>query len=333
MSPTYRGYVKDNNGTIDIFNGDFLVLQKKTPQVGDVILFKPVGQNKLYLHRIISKIVTNGHTLYLTKGDGNRYTDISSIGDTQFGWIPAENVVGVVVFNIHWIGWFVDELVSLNFLVPLAGVIILGSIIYYTGKDEIHKILSKLKWKPTIANSIKFKNKTYSLRFIRSQKLMVLSLIGLLLLTSVGVEFMNFENNRVGVELLQTDGKPLPSNIDLGNPHLFDLETVPYGNQSVNFLDIHLKLTSGGLFNSLDSVTIRISKPQSTVNPANEYLYYKWNTVSEFSGSKEVSGVLVFPTSFVQANTNVSLTITIQYTVSHIFLQQHVSRNQTVIFS
>lgn len=333
MSPTYKGYVKDNNGTIDIFNGDFLILQKKTPQVGDVILFKPVGQNRLYLHRVISKIVTNGQTMYLTKGDGNRYTDISSIGDTQFGWIPAGNVVGVVIFNVHWIGWFIDELVSLNFLIPLAGVIILVSIIYYTGKDEIHKILSKLKWKPTLANSIKFKNNTYSLRFIRSRKLMVLGLIGLLLLTSVGVEFMNFENNRVGVELMQTDGQPLPNNINLDNPHLFDLETVPYNTQSVYFFDIHLQLTSGGLFNSLDSVTIHVSKPQSSVNQANEYLYYKWNTVSQFAGSKTVSGVLVFPTSYVPTNTNVSLTITIQYTVSHMFIQQHVSRNETVIFS
>ncbi len=331
MSPTYQGYVK-NNTTVDIFNGDFVVLQKKTPQIGDVILFKPIGQNKLYLHRIISKIVSHNQTMFLTKGDDNRYTDISNIGKSQFGWIPEENVVGVVIFTVHWVGWFIDEITSFNFLIPFLGIVILLGFIYATTKEELRKKLLSLKLKSNIASTIKFNNRKFSIRKLHSQKLCVIILIGMILFTSFGIEFIDYGSNTVGVNLLQTNGKPFQSSIDLGNPHLFDLETIAYNTQSVYFLNIDMKITSGGLFNSLESVKIQVYNPQGSVNPSNSLLFYKWVTTYHFSGSKIVSGVLIFPENYVPYNQNTSLTINIQYTVSHLFIQDHLSKNMSIIF-
>ena len=331
MTPTYQGYVKTNS-TIDIFNGDLIILQKKTPQVGDVILFKPVNENKLYFHRVIAELTSQGHTYYLTKGDDNRYTDISSIGDTKFGWIPQENVLGVAILTVHWVGWFVSEMTSLNFIIPFLGMIILVGIFYISAKEEIIKRLNNFKLRSRKNKILKYKNKLIHFRKLHSKKGITVVFVGLILLSALSAELFNAETNSIDVHLLQTDGNPLPDSINLSNPHLFDLETVTYGGISVYFFNIKMQLTSGGLFNSLESVKIRVLSQQDSLNQQYQQLYYRWLTTYHFSGTKTVNADLIIPSSYFTAN-NSTMIINIHYTVSHVLFQDNYAKNIPIVFS
>ena len=273
MSPTYQGYDRTNS-TIDIFNGDMVILQRKTPQIGDSILFRDPTTNKIFFHRVIAMTVAHGQTYYLTKGDGNRYSDNSQLGDTYFGWIPEQNVIGVAILTIHWIGWFVDEMASLNFLVPLIGLIILGFVVYYSFKGEITKKLTSLRNKVKPKRVLKIKQTILSLHKGYLRLVLVLILIIGLSGTFCAVEFFNARQYQTSVFLMQTDGSSLPNNINLANPHLFDLETIQYNaSLSSYFLDIKLQITSGGFFNTLYSIKLRLLSNKTSINKINENIY------------------------------------------------------------
>ncbi len=332
MEPSFNGFVRSNS-TIDIFNGDFVILQKKTPQIGDVILFRPVNENGLYFHRVIAKTVLHNQTYYLTKGDNNRYTDNSQIGDTQYGWIPQSNVVGVAILTVHWIGWWVDTILSIDFLIPFLGIIILLGIFYYTSKDMIIKKLRTIKFKPNRVDAIKFKKVTIPIKKFHSKTVIVIILLAVLSLSSIAIELSNAQNNKIEINLLQTDGTPLPGYINLANPHLFDLEDLVYGTQSVYMLDIKIQITSGGIFDSLNSVTLRVLSPQSNLNKDNYQLYYRWISISHFAGTRTINGVLIIPYNIL-GQYNTTAKIQINYTVSHLYLfQNNYSKNQSISFS
>ena len=325
MSPTYQGYERTNS-TIDIFNGDFVILQKKTPQIGDVILFKPLNQNKYYFHRIIAKEVIHNETFYLTKGDDNRYTDISTIGDTNFGWIPQENVLGVAVFTIHWIGWFIKEMSSLNFLIPFLAILVLLGIVYRASNHEKATSNSK-KQSKHIKKQLAFKKWIIPINKTRIRMMLLLGLLGLIVLPALTIELLNVQANPISVQLLQTNNDPLPNYINLDNPHLFDLENIQYNGQTLYALNIKLQLTSGGLFNSLTNVKIQLFNNSLEDNP----IYYRWGTTGQFAGTITVGGVLFIPLNLLNGQNNASLMIDIDITVSHIVYQDHQIRNQAII--
>lgn len=330
MSPTYQGYDRTNT-TVDIFNGDMVILQHKAPQIGDVILFRDPITNGVYFHRVIAMGVFHNQTYFLTKGDGNRYSDNSHIGDTYFGWIPEENVIGVAIFTIHWIGWLVDQIFTIDFLLPLLGLILLGYVIYYSFKEDITKKLASLRRKAKTKKILRLKHITLSFHKGYLRLVLVLILIIGLAGTFFAVEFFNAQEYQTSVALLQTDGSTLPNYINLANPHLFDLETIQYNSTSAYFLDIKLQLTSGGLFNSLNSVTLRLLSNQTSLNKINEQMYYKWVTAGEFAGTKIINGGLVIPFNLV-TGINSTVQINIEFTISHVFYQTQQIRTQSIIF-
>ena len=151
--------------------------------------------------------------------------------------------------------------------------------------------------------------------------------------TFCAVEFFNARQYQTSVFLMQTDGSSLPNNINLANPHLFDLETIQYNaSLSSYFLDIKLQITSGGFFNSLDSITLSLLSNQTSINKINEQIYYRWVTTSSFSGTKIINGGLVIPFDLVTGVTN-TLQINIELTISHVFYQTHLIQNQSIIFN
>ena len=331
MSPTYQGFDRTNT-TRDIFNSDFIILQKKTPQIGDVILFKPLTENKLYFHRIIAKEVIHNVTYFLTKGDGNRFTDISNIGDTNFGWIPEQNVVGVAVFTVHWIGWFVNEMTSLNFLVPLLALIILLGIIYLNSKKEIKKTTITSK-KNSPKHFIKYKIKLITLSKKTLHKILIAGLFAIIIFTFLGIEIVNAAMYPTNVQLLQSDNGSFPDSINFDDPHLFDLENIQYNGQIVFVFNMKLKISSGGLFNSIDSVKLQLESANATHIQDNSEYYYRWVSTYQFAGTKLVNGALILPYSMINTSGNTNLTIHISYTVSHLFFQDHYLKSQSLVVS
>ena len=328
METTYKGYI-GTNSSIDIFNGDLIILQHKTPQIGDVILFRPLNSSTFYFHRIVAETVLYNQTYFLTKGDNNRYSDISTIGDTNFGWIPASNVVGVAVYTIHGVGWFLDQITTLDFIISFFGLILLAVIMYLTLQKEIRQKL-RLKNKNSKLKFIKFKNNNIALSSQNINKIFVIFLILLLIFSFVGIELTNALLNPVSIHLLQTNDTSLPNYIDFTNVHLFDLEQLQINGQWVYFLNIKLQLTSGGFFNSLDNIHLYTQAGNGS-NGSNTNLFYSWKTTSYFSGSETINGALVMSASLLPFFQNTTITIQIMYSVSHFFYVDSYSSIQSLI--
>lgn len=329
MEPTYHGYDKTNS-TVDIFNGDFIILQKRSAHIGDVILFKPVNSNKLYLHRVVAEGIINGQVYYLTKGDSNRYTDISPIGDTNFGWIPKSNVFGVAIFTIHSIGWFVDQLTTPTFIISSLGAVVLLILAYVLYNKQIREKIKELGLGRQKTFYLTIKTRRIKLTTKKMTKLFLLSSILLLSFTFVSLELANAAFNPINIELLSTDDSPLPPSIDLSNPHLFDLEPLHYNSQTIYLLDIKLKMSSGGLFNSLQSVKLQLLPVNESYN-ANNGLYYTWVSSSYFTGTIIVNGALIIPNSMLLTPLTVTLNINVHYTVSHVIFNDNHQFNQSII--
>ena len=328
MEPTYHGYI-DTNSSVDIFNGDLVILQRKTPQIGDVILFRPLNSSTFYFHRIVAETILHNETYFLTKGDNNRYSDISTIGDTNFGWIPESSVVGVAIFTVHWVGWFLDQIATFDFIISFLGLILLTMIVYFSLPKELKQKLGS-KFKGSKLRSIKFKNKHFSIPTSRLNKIFVMFLIIMLVFSFVGIELTNELLNPVSIQLLKTDDTPLPNYMDFSNPHLFDLETIQINGQSVYFLNIKLQLTSGGFFNSLNNIRLYTQSGNSSKG-SNTNVYYIWKTTSYFSGTITINGAILLPENFTPFFQNSTITVQITYSVSHFFYSDSYSLFQTLI--
>lgn len=332
MAPTYQGYERTNT-SIDIFNGDFVILQKKSPQIGDVILFKPQHDTKLYFHRVIAISNTTLGLSYLTKGDDNRYTDNSPVGNTNFGWVPEQNVVGVAIFTIHNVGWFINELFSINTLIPLLGIALLAFYYYYVSKDIIKKFLKKLKNKVNPNIQLKYKNRhsTISIKTVKSLSYGFMLII--IVLLPLATQVFNVATINPNVELLNIDDQPLSDSIELSNPHLSILEYYSYNQRTVDFVSIKMKITSAGYFNSIENVKIQVLNLNESIDKQNANYYYFWTATYSFTGTKIVNSDLIIPYNLYTGQTNTTLQIRFEYTVSHVFFADHIVKTQPLTVS
>jgi len=109
--------------------GDLVIIKPVEPsslKVGDVVAFKdPAGRkNVIITHRIIEIREENGKKILQTKGDAVEEPD-------QFV-VPQDDVVGVVVFDIPYLGYFFDwakkkEAFFILILIPSA-ILIAGEV-------------------------------------------------------------------------------------------------------------------------------------------------------------------------------------------------------------
>jgi signal peptidase I len=330
MKPTYEGYITENS-TLNIFNSDFIVLQKKSPEIGDVVLFRPIHDTRLYFHRIIASKVENNITYFLTKGDNNRYTDANNLNENKLGWIPEGNIFGVAVITIHWIGWFINEITSINFIISFLGIILLvGYFVVFTKKENKPKLQEK---KFRVVNlKIKLNKKDYSINKNLLKYILVIALISSILLSTLLIELFSASNSNINVELLQTDNKPLPELINLNDPHLFDLESYEINGQIVSLLNFKLKIYSGGFFKSTESVKIQIKNINESLNTLDNSFYYEWISTYHFTGSKVINGILLIPNGLISNLSNNNLIVDIDITFSNFFVVNHFYINRTISF-
>src|SRR5208337_3354952 len=100
--------------------GDIIIVQGVNPKDlntnypnSNIIVFhSPNDYNMLIVHRIISTVVYNGTTYFLTKGDGNGNPWPQTPTSGQDPWdynnppgVPSNYIVGKVVMRIPWFGW------------------------------------------------------------------------------------------------------------------------------------------------------------------------------------------------------------------------------------
>ncbi len=84
-------------GSINV--GDAVVYEAYDGQIireDDIIVFSKDGNAKI-IHRVVEIENINGQNRYYTKGDANAEQD--------FGYVTAENIVGVVQFKVSYIGY------------------------------------------------------------------------------------------------------------------------------------------------------------------------------------------------------------------------------------
>jgi len=106
--------VTGNSMIDEYYEGDLVIVQgvryKDQIAIGDVITFhKPGNWGHVIIHRVIDKAYAGDQLYFLTKGDNNQYPDpghIWPISATPYrGWLPADHIVGRVIFRVPFLGW------------------------------------------------------------------------------------------------------------------------------------------------------------------------------------------------------------------------------------
>ncbi|NIQ07446.1 MAG: signal peptidase I, partial [Candidatus Korarchaeota archaeon] len=84
------------------------------------------------IHRVVAIKETSGDLYFKTKGDNNPFNDTE-----LWGWIPEENIVGVVIFRIPYVGYpfIVFPLLFLRIVISFLTILLLISIV----KDFVNR--------------------------------------------------------------------------------------------------------------------------------------------------------------------------------------------------
>ena len=130
-----------------ISRGDLLIVQGIPPNEirngtidakdGDIIVFDAHGvwsnpPEEPIVHRVVDKKFESGIWKFKTKGDANYVVDE--------GWVPQDNIYGVVIFKIPLLGWVKIFLTESGLLIPLliliSGLLVVSIIVDIYKKDK-----------------------------------------------------------------------------------------------------------------------------------------------------------------------------------------------------
>lgn len=142
LSPLYLktphpvGYVEGNSMYPAYKEGDLVIIYGKEVEnieLREVIVFRPPDDDPDFvIHRVIAIKENSGDLYFKTKGDNVPHDDTE-----KWGWIPEENIVGVVIFRIPYLGYpfIVFPLLFLRIVIGFLTVIILLSMV----KDFVNR--------------------------------------------------------------------------------------------------------------------------------------------------------------------------------------------------
>lgn len=104
-------------------DGDLLIIQRNMDkdkiEFGDIIIFhSPSNWNQLIVHRVIERVTISNQSHFRTRGDNNNVAD-------QW-YVPEDNVVAVVTWNIPLLGQMLIIIYN-----PIVRVIIAGLAISF----------------------------------------------------------------------------------------------------------------------------------------------------------------------------------------------------------
>lgn len=246
MEPTFEGYLRPN-GLVDVFRGDLLLIVDTTPRVGDSIVFRTVSASIPIVHRVVALHLGNdGLRWYATKGDNNPVTDVFP-GGTDFGWVPEEDVLGVVAFVVHDIGWFVLETGKPYFFVLLLLLAVVLAVLCLSTRQE-----NKQRQEPQTKGKKEIRNQ-HVFRYI------TLTIVVGTLFTPVGIGLVQLGQGPNQVLVVQRDGSPLPNSLSFTNERWPLVEHYQQGNTHYSFINVGLKVTSSGPFNWVNTISLTVS--------------------------------------------------------------------------
>lgn len=284
MLPIYNGF-QDNDGTdIYPFRGDILLVKKvpiETIKVGDVIVFNTSNDKSdpPVVHRVIATWESNGEYFFETNGDNN-------VGPDFIFETTGNDVLGVVVFRIPHIGWFL-----LVVQTTLGKVIILAFavLILFIGDDsEEETISSEEVPEPTQQqDSENFVShfRTLGKRILRKKSYTYAMLALVIIFLFFSINLISLLQYPPSVELYRIDDESHLANlIESPSPLSSGNGWEEYDNQMVYFFPIQIKVQSGGIFNNIDRVEIRVNETRGI---------YRWDTVYNFIGTRVFEGGII----------------------------------------
>jgi signal peptidase I len=301
MLPIYNGF-QDNDGTdIYPFRGDILLVKKvsiESIEVGDVIVFNTSNDksNPPVVHRVIATWQNNGEYFFETFGDNNDRTDSITFKTT------GNDVKGVVVFRIPHIGWFLLVVqTTLGKIIILAFAVL---ILFVGDESEEDTPLSEEK---TEAIHQKFSSNIVSYfisigkRILQKKSYTYAVLASFIILLFLWVNLLSLFQYPPSVKLYRTDDEFRVANLMLSPSPLTECEELKeITNLTTFFFFIQIEIQSGGIFNNIDRIEIRVNETKGL---------YRWNTVYNFVGTRVFKGGII-------AVMNGSSTITASVSVS-----------------
>jgi signal peptidase I len=302
MLPIYNGFQDDNkypDNEIYPFRGDILLVKKipvESVKIGDVIVFDTPSVPDPVVHRVVAKWQGNDTFFFKTNGDNNPNVD---------SWVVSgDEIHGVVVFRIPHIGWFL-----LVVQTTLGKVIILAFavLILFTGdesekdtpssEEELEAVHRKdstdlISYIILIGKRITQK-KSYTYAIFASIILFLFLSVNLVSLFQYppSVKLYRFDD-----ELRVANFMVSPSPLSVSSDYW-----VGENNQTTYFFRIQIEIQSGGIFNNIDRIEIRVNETRGL---------YRWNTVYNFVGTRVFEGGIISvmnSSSIVTASVSVSL--------------------------
>lgn len=330
MTPTYQGYDLTELQTreyYDIFRGDVLIIQNKEPHVGDTAIFQtrdPItDQPLLVIHRLVAEQIVNNTIFFATKGDNNPLTDVAS-NFNNYGWIAGSDILGVVVFSVHHLGWFLFEFSQLGQfvitnIIYIAILVVIGYY-FFNYRKQVKK--SKGKSKPqsnfNLPKKIHIVFSKWNIDYTIKMNVLILVLLMIFPLLYGAIGFSNyFTSTNQAVLDPTSDQAMLNGLVDLRYSTAF---IEKYSNGI--FYNYHLKISSSGTFNFVDKVVIAATyNNYSLSNPD-----YIWTIVYDFYGTKIINAVQFFNTTNMPSTPlTISTTLTIQIYSAGLLAQAPVS--------
>ena len=309
MVPTYQGFDLTQNYELkptqyyDILRGDLLIVQNIKPHVGDVAVFKVPGEKTPIVHRLVAERFTaNGTQEFATKGDHNGYTDAGDSRGNEFGWIPRSEILGVVVFAIHHLGWFSLQLqtpIIRVFLIVAVVAIILLTLFDNTKPKDEKEAGEKAVIESESKKRVFLKFKKFKIQ-VHRPTLFFIFLVALLTTTYVGIGVVNYSSGNNTVTWVYTNNNESKGILDLRS-------NVPEKYSNLYMYDYQIKISSSGFLNTVSKVEITpvYNNLTSTVtNPT-----YVWTIVYDYSGTKLIHSVMIFNVTNSMSNLAINTTI------------------------
>lgn len=316
MIPIYNGFQDNDDGYSPIhpFRGDILLVKKvpiETIEVGDVIIFNSTNPtlDEPIVHRVVAKWQNedSGEYFFKTNGDNNEQPDDEIVS--------GENVFGVVVFRVPHIGWFLLVVQTTVGRLIVLGLAILLLFVGDDSKEENQEKFNKGGEENLHQEDLSPQKSRIKIigKKVISQKSYVYMVLGLgiiviFLVTNVFYAFTTTPS--IGIYSV-TDTKRSTNLLHSSDSSRLNLKRECYpqknncqwtdsSNQTSYFFPVLIEIQSGGIFNNIDRIEIRVNETEGL---------YRWTTVYNFIGTRVFKGAIIAIMDSGTSNVSVSVTL------------------------